>query len=270
MDLGLEGKVAIVTGGSGGIGSAVCEAFAKEGANVVVNYYGDWEKDTAEELAKRFGDDFGVSAVAIRADVGIEAEVINLFNMTLERFGRVDIIINNAAAVGKNYKMFCPIEEFEVEVFKRMQDVSLNGPMVLCREFVKYAKSQGKGGSIINMLSKSAFWTNSNYNLGYASVKGGKAFMTKSLAHEVGPYGIRVNGVIPGYVAGPAVDQESDYYKKKAVMLPMGRWATPPEIADVIVFLCSDKAILINGDFVDCTGGCLCGDSLANVVQYRS
>ena len=254
MDLGLKGKVAIVTGGARGIGAGICEVFAQEGANVVVNYRSKPEQSVA--FAKDLADKYKVKTIAVQADMGEEEQVLKLFEKAYEAFGTVDIVVNNANFMNDSNG---PIENFDAKKFQVAERASIEAVMITSRELVKHCKQNNKTGHIVNVLSKSAFWTSSVNNTSYIAVKGANYTFTRGLAHEVAKDSIFVNAIIPGYCLNSRTDTNSDRYKRTLEYIPLKRYATPLEMGYMTVFLCSEKACQCNGAIVDCTGGTMNG-----------
>ena len=255
MDLGLKGKNVLITGGSRGIGAGMAEVFAREGANVCVNYVASSERAVA--LAVRLKELYGVRAFAIQADLCDEAATIELMDTAVSLLGGIDILVNNASVLADAKG---PIEDFAPDKFRICEAGSVEYVLILCREFVRHCKGQGKAGQIVNVLTKSIFWTGSRDNIAYQATKGALASITRGLAHDLAFDGFRVNAVIPGYVRNDRLVPGSDHYERAIKKLPMGRFAEPMEIGECVAFLCSDKGILCNGTLLDCTGGTLVGD----------
>jgi len=254
MDLGLKGKVVIVTGGSKGLGAGICEVFAKEGANVVINYHRN--KEEGEAFANRLANDYGVETLAIQGDVTIEADIINIFTKTIERFGTVDTVVNNAYF---NYGTKVPIDEFNLENFKMVERITIEAALITSRELIKHCKEKNKVGHIIMMSSKSAFLTSSPWHACYASMKGAMAAVAREIAYEAGKYNIYCNAIIPGYAMNSKIDVNSERYKRTIELIPTKRYATPEEIGNVVAFVCSEKACQMNGALIDVTGGTMSG-----------
>jgi len=252
MDLGLGGKVAIVTGGAKGIGSGISEVLAEEGANLVIDYRSDPEycEQFASELAKRCG----VKIVAVQADVSRADEVEKLYAAAFAAFDGIDILVNNAGGGGGIPK---PFYNLEIADFRRVQDNNLNSAFMMSRIFTKYCVNNKRGGHIVNVLSKSAVTTNSFNNTSYVSAKGGMLSMTRGLAHEVASYGIYVNGILPGYVENSKGSHRIGSERGDRVIqyIPTKRFGTPREMGNVVAFLCSEKSSQMIGAIVDCSGG---------------
>lgn len=255
MDLGLKGKVALVTGSSRGIGAGTCRVLAAEGCHVIINYCSSQQR--AQSLANDIREEFGVRAIAVQADVRKESDIIALFETGIKELGGIDILVNNTSILNDANG---PIETYETEKFRGAEIGSIESVMVACREFVRHCKKEHKGGHIINILTKSIFWTGSYHNLAYVTVKGANAAFTRGLAHDEARNNIHVNAVVPGYVRNDRTDEDSQRYQKAIQKIPMGRFAEPEEIGNCIAFLCSDKAIQCNGAILDCSGSTLLGD----------
>lgn len=256
MDFGLKGKVAVVTGASSGIGAATCKVLAGEGCNVVINYAHSKEK--AEAVAEACKS-FGVDAICVKADFSKEEEIKALFEEVMAHYGTVDILMNNAVN-SHNRETRCDFENFATQDLLNMEKTVIEGTFVATREFIKILKSQNKGGKIVNVLTKGMFWSSSIRNEIYASCKGAISAFTRAIAHEYGMENIYCNAIIPGYVRNDRTNVESERYQKVIKFLPLKRYAEPEEMGYTVAFLCSDKALQINGATIDLTGGTLVGD----------
>ena len=250
---GLAGRVALVTGGSRGIGKAVVMLLASYGAKVVVNYLSD-EQAAAETVAEARA--LGVEAVAIQGDVSRVAEGERLVNETVERFRRVDFLICNAGIWKGD-----AVESMSEELWDRTMDINLKGTWSVCRAVAPVMKSQQFGRIVI--VSSTAGQRGEEFYSNYAASKGGQIAFTKSLSSELAPSGINVNSVAPGWVI---TDMTADVFSDDAATLaisttiPRGKVATPEEIAGPIVFLCSTWADNISGEVLNVNGGSvLCG-----------
>ena len=251
--LGLAGKVAIVTGGSRGIGRAVVALLSSFQAKVVVNYVRDEDAASATVALAR---EQGGEAVAIRGDVSQLAEAERLVNETLERFGRIDFQICNAG-IWKGG----PVETISEELWDQTFDINLKGTWSVCRAAVPVMKEQ-KFGRIVIVSSTAGQRGEANVS-NYAASKGGQIAFTKSLSTELAAFGINVNCVAPGWVdTEMTADVVADQQHLEAVnrTIPKGRMARPEEIAGPIVFLCSEWAEHITGEILNVNGGSvLCG-----------
>jgi 3-oxoacyl-[acyl-carrier protein] reductase len=255
MDLGLQGKVVLVTGGSRGLGAEVCRLFAAEGAHVAVNYdrHDTREKARAYQLAEQLRTRRDIDSIAVAGDVGYEADALQAFETTLMHFGHVDIVVNNAAIWPTAY-----VKDMETPEFDRTIAVDLRGPFVLCRRMVQYLLDGDRRGKIVNVVSQAAFHGSTSGHAHYAAAKAGLVGFTVSLAREVAPHGINVNAVAPGVMRTEmslqALAEREDHYLAR---IPMGRIADPADVAPAVVFLASDQANYITGATIDVTGGML-------------
>jgi 3-oxoacyl-[acyl-carrier protein] reductase len=254
-DLGLQlrGRVALVTGGSRGIGRALVERLAEAGAHVVINYVRD-ERAADEALETARG--YGVEALAVRADVGKLNDAEALVRAALERFGRIDFLICNAGIWEG-----APVEEMSEELWDRVVEVNLKGTWTVCRATVREMKRQ-KFGRIVIISSTAGQRGEANVS-NYAATKGGQIAFTKSLAAELAADGITVNSVAPGWVdteMNTGVFAEGDFRRSIERTIPLGRLATADDIARPVVFLCSEWARHITGEVLNVNGGSvLCG-----------
>ena len=251
--LNLKGRVAVVTGGSRGIGRAAVECFARLGANVVINYVSD---ETAADKTVGLAQGNGAEAIAVRADVSQTGQAQRLIDATVERFGRVDFLVCNAGIWEG-----ASIDEMSEEVWDRTIDLNLKGTWAACHAAVPQMKRQQFGRIVI--VSSTAGQRGEANVSNYAASKGGQISFTKSLAAELGPFGINVNSVAPGWVdTDMCADVFADRNFRKSIedSIPVGRVATPEDIAWPIVFLCSEWARHINGEILNVNGGSvLCG-----------
>ena len=251
--LGLADRVALVTGGSRGIGKAVVALFASFGTHVAVNYVKDEEAAmTTVEMARSHG----VEALAIKADVSHVDEADRLVLQTRLHFGRVDFLICNAG-IWKGG----PVESISEELWNKTFDINLKGTWSVCRAAVPLMKNERFGRIVI--VSSTAGQRGEALYSNYAASKGGQISFTKSLAPELASFGINVNCVAPGWVATDMTAKElADPIEQESIIktVPLGRPATPEEIAGPIVFLCTEWANHITGEVLNVNGGSvLCG-----------
>lgn len=247
----LEGKVAIVTGASSGIGQAIAIAFAKEGASVVVDYVGD--PSVAEETLSKIKADSG-KAIAVQADVSNPDQVSALLKQTLAAFTRLDIFVNNAGIEKKFAFVDYPFEEWQ-----KILAVNLTGTFLCSQAAARQMIAQGGGGRIINISSiheDLAF----PLNAPYSTTKGGIRMLMRTVAVELAPHRITVNNIGPGAIFTPIdKDVESDSKLNEQILaeIPMGRWGKPEEVAQLAVYLASEDASYVTGSthFID--GGML-------------
>jgi len=242
----LEGKVAIVTGASKGIGASIATHMAAEGAAVVVNYVSS--KEGADRVVAEITDKGG-KAIAVRANVAKRADIEHLFASTKKAFGRLDILVNNAGLYA-----FAPLEDVTEEHFHKHFDLNVLGLILASKEAVKHFKS---GGSIVNISSVASTVTPPN-SVVYSATKAAVDAVTKVLSKELGPHNIRVNAINPGVIEteGNAANlMESDLVKQIHAQAPLGRVGQPSDVAPAAVFLASDDAAYITGDTLLVTGG---------------
>ena len=242
----LENKTAIVTGGSRGIGRAICVALAEAGANVVTCYAHG--AAGAEETVK-LCEAYGVKASAIRADVAKNEDVQALVTKVKEEYGSIDILVNNAGITKDNLMLKMTEEDFEQVI-----DTNLKGAF-LCIKHVSKIMLKQKRGHIINISSVVGVRGNAG-QVNYASSKAGLIGMTKSVAKEIGSRGITVNAVAPGFIETEMTAVLSEEVKKaSAAQIPLGYFGKPEDIAKTVAFLASDDAAYITGQVIQVDGG---------------
>lgn len=241
----VSGKVAIVTGGAGGIGSAFCRGLAREGARVVI---ADIDEAGAREEASKLGDD----CLALKVDVTSAESTELLARATLERFGRIDILVNTAAIYMTLERK--PFSEIDLVEWNRVLSVDLNGSALCTRAVLPAMKEQG-AGVIINMGSVNTHLVpegRTHYNAAKAAVEA----LTRTLARELGPLGIRVNALAPGLVrTGRAQFVPEERYERTARERALRREMTPEDLVGPLVFLCSDDARMVTGHVLVVDGG---------------
>jgi 3-oxoacyl-[acyl-carrier protein] reductase len=244
----LDGKVAVVTGASKGIGASIALHLAAEGASVVVNYSSSKEgaDRVVAEISKKGG-----KAVAVQANLADQADIRRLFARAKEAFGRVDILVNNAGVY-----QFGPLEEVTPELFHKMFDLNVLGLILASQEAVKQFGPDG--GSIINISSVAATSAPPTTSV-YSATKAAVDAVTRSLAQELGPRKIRVNSINPGMVETEGVHSaglgESDFRKQIEASTPLGRIGQPQDIAPAAVFLASGDSGWITGETLYIGGG---------------
>jgi 3-oxoacyl-[acyl-carrier protein] reductase len=244
----LDGKVAVVTGASKGIGAAIAKQFAAEGATVVVNYASSKQDAdrVVDEIAKRGG-----KAIAVQADVAKKAEIERLFADTRKAFGNLDILVNNAGI----YE-FAPLEEITEEHFHKHFDINVLGVLLTSQAALKHFGPEG--GSIINISSGASTSAPPGASV-YSATKAAVDTITKSLAKELGLRKIRVNAINPGMVETEGVRAagfiESDFQKSFESQSALGRIGQPDDIAPAAVFLASSDAGWITGETLLIAGG---------------
>ncbi|ACI19829.1 3-oxoacyl-[acyl-carrier-protein] reductase [Dictyoglomus thermophilum] len=239
-------KVALVTGGSRGIGRAIVLSLAKEGAKVLINYKGNEKAamETLEEVKK-----IGAEGEIFRADVSVEEGVEKMFNFILEKWGRLDILVNNAGITKDNLLIRMKNEEWEQVI-----NTNLKGVFYCTRAAVKIMLKQ-RYGRIINVSSVIGLRGNIG-QANYAAAKAGIIGFTKAVAREVASRGITVNAVAPGFILTDMTEVLSEEMKKKVLEeIPMGRFGNPEDVANVVKFLASDEASYITGVVLSIDGG---------------
>jgi len=251
--LQLKDRVAVVTGGSRGIGRAAVDCFAKLGANVVINYRSD-ERAAAAAVAE--AESAGVGALAVQADVALPGDAQRLIDATIRRFERVDFLVCNAGIWEGG-----PIDQMTEQVWDRTIDLNLKGTWAACHAAVPHMK-RNQFGRIVIVSSTAGQRGEANVS-NYAASKGGQFAFTKSRAVELGPFGINVNSVAPGWVDTDMcadVFAQPGFRKSIEDGIPVGRVATAEDIARPIVFLCTEWDRHINGEILNVNGGSvLCG-----------
>lgn len=252
-DLQLRGRVAIVTGGSRGIGKAIIELLSEFGAHVVVNYV---RHEAAALAAVDAAQERGVEAIAVRADVSKPLEAQQLAEATRDRFRRIDILVCNAGIWEG-----APLDQMSEQLWDSTMDINLKGTWTACRAVVPQMKQQ-RSGRIVILTSTAGQRGEANYS-NYAASKGAQIAFTKSLAEELGEWGINVNAVAPGWVDTEMTQKTlGDPKRREAIVgtIPLRKIATPEDIAAPVVFLCSDWSRHVTGEILNVNGGSvLCG-----------
>ena len=239
-------KIVLVTGSSRGIGRSVAIAFAKKGANVIINYHSN---DIEAEIVKEVIESYNVKCLTIKADLSKSNEVKNMVKTIIDEFGRIDILVNNAGIVTD-----MPFSERKAKHWTDTMNVNLIGMFLVSKEVSKYMLKENKG-NIINISSTSGMDVISPESIDYDASKAGVISLTKNLALQLSPC-VNVNSVAPGWV-----DTEmntllpKEYLKQEREKIYLKRFAEPEEIANVVLFLASDEARYINGETIKVDGG---------------
>jgi 3-oxoacyl-[acyl-carrier protein] reductase len=244
----LEGKVAVVTGASKGIGAAIARHLGAAGASVVVNYASS--KEGADKVVKAI-QEAGSTAIAVQADVSKQADIEKLFAATEKEFGRLDVLVNNAGI----YE-FSPLEKISEAQLQKLFGLNVFGLILTTQEAVKYFSTEG--GSIINISSVVSTMAPGTSSL-YSATKGAVDTFTKSLAKELGPRNIRVNCINPGLVETEGIHASgmvvAGYPQQTLPATPLGRIGQPDDIAPAAVYFASSDSGWITGETLFITGG---------------
>lgn len=244
----LIGKNVIVTGGSRGIGRAIAIEFGKLGANVVINYVSN-EKE-AEEVAKEV-EGLGGKALIVKGDVSKVENSKFLIEETIENFGSIDVLVNNAGITRDNLLIRMTDDEFE-----KVIDVNLKGVYNTCKCAIRHMMKQRKG-RIINISSVVGIMGNAG-QANYAASKAGVIGLTKSIAREVGIRGITVNAIAPGFIVSDMTNVLKDEVKKEMLSrIPLNKFGEPENIAKTVTFLASSDSEYITGQVINVDGGML-------------
>lgn len=245
-------KVLLVTGGSRGIGAAICRFGSKAGYRVAVNYAAN--QDAADALVAEI-EAAGGEAFAVRGDVGSEADIVAMFEAVDRAYGRLDAFVNNAGIVDVKAR----VDEMDVSRLERMMRINVVGSFLCAREAVKRMSTRhgGSGGSIVNISSAAATLGSPGEYVDYAASKGAIDTFTIGLAREVALEGIRVNAVRPGIIDTDihASGGQPDRVERFRDLLPMKRAGTVDEVAGAVLYLLSDAASYTTGAILNVSGG---------------
>jgi len=244
----LQGKVAVVTGASKGIGAGIAKSLAAEGASVVVNYASS--KEGADRVVAEINGKGG-KAIAVQGDVAKAADVQRLFAETKKAFGRLDVLVNNAGV----YE-FAPLEDITEQQFRRMFDTNVLGLLLATQEAARHFTADG--GSVIN-IGSNATELNLPTAAVYTATKGAVDAITQVFSKELGPKNIRVNSINPGMVETEGVHSAgfigSDFQKTFEAQTPLRRIGQPDDIAPIAVFLASGDSKWLTGELIVASGG---------------
>ena len=251
----LKDKVAIVTGAGRGIGRAIALALAREGANVVVA-----DKELGHETVSMIRE-LGKSPLYVGVDVSDIDSVENLVSRTVEQFGKIDVLVNNAGVF-----IFAMVEDMTEEQWDLTFNVNVKGMFLCCKAVAREMIAHKISGKIVNISSSAGLAGHVGYSA-YCSSKRAVLAFTESLAKELGPFGINVNAICPGDTETPMLEDEirkiatrksvsqEKVRQERLQNIPLGRFATPDDIANVVVFLASDESRHVSGEFIKITGG---------------
>lgn len=242
----LKDRVAIITGGAQGIGRAIAEKLADDGAKIViVDVQEDAAKNTADEISK----DKNVESLALKIDVSSSQETEQMVKKTVEKFGKLDIIVNNAGITRDNLLVRMTDEEWD-----RVLAINLKGVFNCSKAAAKIMMKQ-RSGKIVNIASVVGLMGNAGQS-NYSASKGGVIALTKTLARELSSRNINVNAVAPGFIKTAMTDKLSDEAKQKLVgLIPLSRLGEPQDVANLAAFLCTDESSYITGEIISVNGG---------------
>lgn len=242
----LNGKVAVVTGGTRGIGREIALTLAKSGVNVVINYR---SSDKEAEEVKALIEEYGVQGLCVKGDISIMDEAKNLIDSCKEKFGRIDILINNAGITKDTLVLRMKEEDFD-----KVIDVNLKGTFN-CSKHAAALMVRQRTGRIINLTSVIGLIGNAG-QANYAASKAGVIGLTKSLAKELGSRGITVNAIAPGFINTDMTSVLSEDLKNELEKnIPLKRLGEPKDVANLVSFLCSDLSSYITGQIINVDGG---------------
>ena len=249
MGSAFQGQAVLVTGGASGIGRAIVEAFVQQGANVVFTYF---SSESAASEISAVVEASGGEALSLRADLTQESEVERVVAATVERFGGIDVLVTNSGGLLQRSK----VTECTRELWDQALAVNLTSTFLCCRAVLPFMERAGQG-CIITMSSLAAHDGGGAGAAHYAASKGGVLTFTKALAKEVGPLGIRVNGIAPGLIATRFHDRFSTAEGRQATVerTPLRREGMPEDVAGVALFLASPAAAFIAGETIEVNGG---------------
>ena len=238
-------KVAIITGSSKGLGAATAKYFAKNNYNVVINYVSS--EDKAKELEQEIKDNYKVETLLIKADISKEEDVLKLLNETKNKWGRIDVLVNNAGIA-----IDTTLEDKTVDNFRRILDVNLIGTFLCCKHVGTYMKEQGYG-SIVNISSTNGIDSFYPYSMDYDASKAGVISLTHNFAIEYAPI-VKVNTVAPGWINTEMNKElDEDYIKEECKHIMLNRFAEPEEIAETVYFTATSS--YLNDSIIKVDGG---------------
>ncbi|WP_416197454.1 MAG: 3-oxoacyl-[acyl-carrier-protein] reductase [Sporanaerobacter sp.] len=244
----LKGKTALITGGSRGIGRAIAIELSKQGANIVITYISN-EANAKEVIAEV--EKNNVKGLAIKADVSHEKDVNDMIEIVNNEFGLVDVLVNNAGITKDNLLLRMKSEEWDDVINTNLRGV------YLCTKAVARGMLKKKSGKIVNIASVVGISGNAGQG-NYSASKAGVIGFTKSIAKELGSRGINVNAVAPGFVETDMTNILNDKIKDEMInSIPLKRAGKPEDVANVVAFLCSEKADYITGQVINVDGGML-------------
>nr|WP_309099115.1 SDR family NAD(P)-dependent oxidoreductase [Fredinandcohnia onubensis] len=247
----LDNSVSWITGATGSIGSAICEALAKEGSHLVIT---DVNLEKAEELSEKLYK-YGVEVVPLQLDVSNQNAVEHVEAIIKDKFGRLDILVNGAGISPKGENGRVPVEQMSTEEWHKVININLNGSFY-CSQAAARLMLKNRSGHIVNISSQAGRSYSPITGAHYAVSKAGLISLTRQMAGELGPSGIYVNAVAPGRIDTPMVKDVPEEVNKQVISnIPLRRLGTPGEVANTILFLVTTQSSYITGSVIDINGG---------------
>jgi 3-oxoacyl-[acyl-carrier protein] reductase len=243
-------KVVFVTAAAGaGIGQAVARTFAREGATVVLS---DQHPERTAKVAADIAAETGQDVTGVALDVRDEARIDEVIDGVAEKYGRIDVVVNNSGI-----NALAPLHEMPTDTWRHVLDVSLTGPFMVTRRALNVMRDRGTRGAIVNMSSIAAWMRSAEGESHYAAAKAGITGFTRAAAMEAAPHGVRVNAVAPGLAWNPFLGKiyGDDYVAEMARQTPLGRVGQPQDIANAVAFLAGERASFITGETLCVSGG---------------
>jgi len=248
----LNNNIALITGGSRGIGAATARLLAQQGYHIAISYRE--RKDSAENLLNELKA-LGHKAIAVRADISSETDITYLFSEVDRRLGPLQYLVNNAATLKPQMR----VEAMDAERINQVLRTNVTGTILCCREAIKRmsTKHGGSGGAIVNISSAASRWGSPNEYIDYAASKGAIDTLTIGLSQELASEGIRVNGIRPGFIYTEMHKDggEPDRVERLKSAIPLGRGGQPEEVAAAAAWLLSHESAFTTGSFIDVAGG---------------
>jgi gluconate 5-dehydrogenase len=246
----LDGKVALVMGGAGGIGEAISVGLSQQGAKVVIS---SRNQQAIDEAAKKITAETGNEVLAMTSDVTNEESVAKLVADVVAKCGTIDILVN---AMGWNIKR--DAFDYPMEDWRKLMDINITGTMIACKQVGQQVFKAKKAGKIVNLSSVRGIRGKDGGNVGYSATKGAVEMITKSLALEWAPFNINVNAIGPALVITPGtihIKNNPELAEKYKKMVPLGRLGMPEDMAGAVIFLCSPASDFVTGQTIFVDGG---------------